>query len=128
MTDPNGSVIEGTWEKDRLNGQGTITRKGKSSVEVIFKEDIIIQQKSQFGCCDWFYFITCVFLMLVFYVGIPVGLITEQTPAFGGVGFVWIVYIISSCCTNSTKYICNTVDLVQTFKNIDMAIAARPIC
>ena len=41
----SGKCVVGVWEKDRLNGQGTIQLPGKKPVDVIFKEDIIIESK-----------------------------------------------------------------------------------
>lgn len=121
----SGKILDGTWEKDRLNGQGTITREGKDPVEVIFSEDVIIEQKTQFGTCDYFYFVSCIIMMIIFYVAIPLGLITKSTPMFG-LCVVWVIYLIASCSTNSTKYISNTVDVAQVFINIEAAIEARP--
>jgi len=66
-------------------------------------------------------------MMFAFYVAIPVGLITEKSAIFGVCG-VWLVYIVSSCCTNTTKYIYNTVNIDTVFTNIEAAILARPIC
>lgn len=65
--------------------------------------------------------------MVVFYVAIPLGLVTKNSN-FYGLCFVWIIYTISSCNTNTTKYISNTVNVNQVFTNIERAIAARPEC
>lgn len=75
MTFKDGKVLQGTWETDRLSGLGSITRPGKDPVEVIFNEDIIIEKKVQFGCCDWVYYISGFFLFLIFYAAIPLALI-----------------------------------------------------
>lgn len=70
-----GKVIVGTWVMDRLDGQGTIQLKGKDPVDVIFCQDIIIEQKAQLGCCDHFYVFTAVLFCLGFYGCLATGLI-----------------------------------------------------
>lgn len=95
---------------DRLNGVGSIIRPGKEPVEVIFSENIIIEKSTQFGCCDWVYYVCAIILMVVFYFAIPLGLITKNSNLYG-LTVVWVVYVIVSCCTNSTKYISNVVDI-----------------
>ena len=63
--------------------------------------------------------------MVVVIAGIPVGLVVNAGGYAGSVVF-YLFYICYSCCTNSTKYICNVVDIAQVFVNIDAAIEAPP--
>ena len=42
LTYENGNMIKGTWDKDRLNGPGEIHNVGKSRVDCIFKDDLVI--------------------------------------------------------------------------------------
>lgn len=35
---------------------------------------------------------------------------------------IWIIYLISSCCTNASKYLSNMVVLPKVFSNIQKAI------
>jgi len=88
-----------------MNGQGTIQLEGKDPVPVIFHEDITIQQKPQFGCMDWTYYISGVIMMVIFYVCIPLGIVVKGDLL--AVCAIWIIYIISSCATNTTRYIFN---------------------
>ena len=45
MVTKKGNVIVATWEKDRINGEGEMTVKGRNPKQVLFKDDIIIEKK-----------------------------------------------------------------------------------
>ena len=122
-----GKVICGTWELDKLNGQGTISPDGdKDPVEVLFKDDIVIQQAGQLFWQDYLYVFTSVLFLIAFYASFPLAIFLRNSSLFAIAG-VWLLYLVYSCLTNSTKYINNTVDLTQVFININNAILARPI-
>ena len=98
----------------------------KEPVEVLFKGDIIIHKAGQLFWSDYLYMVVSVIFLLAFNASFPLAILTRNNALFAIAG-VWIIYMIYSCCTNSTKYISNVVDLTQVFVNINNAIMARPV-
>lgn len=45
LTYSNGKIITGNWVNDRLNGLAKIKRPRKNVVEVIYRDDILIEKK-----------------------------------------------------------------------------------
>ena len=70
---PDGALLFGTWQNDRLNGLAKFKKKGKSDFEfVIYKDDM--QIKSSAGGIkgmDLLYLIFAVLLMLGGYAALP---------------------------------------------------------
>ena len=77
LTYSDGQVIEGFWLNDRINGLCKVKQKGeKDFQQVIFKDDMMIMSNnSGVSCCDKFYIICSVLMMLTVYAGIPLGII-----------------------------------------------------
>ena len=72
------------------------------------------------------YVIMAIFFMLTVYSSIPLGLFVDE-DLFGLAGFA-LIYLIWSCCTAATKYIWNTTQIDQVFRNVENAIRAPPNC
>ena len=60
--------IKGTWENDRLNGEGEIINKGESAMKVVFKNDLAIEADGQAECSAMVYYVASVFFMLAVYI------------------------------------------------------------
>jgi len=73
----NGTEVQGTWVRDRLNGLAHIRKKGEDKpTTVIFKDDMRIQANDTgLSCCDRFYvFVSiCCLLLVLFGVGVGAG-------------------------------------------------------
>lgn len=130
---PDGAFLFGTWQSDRLNGLAKFKKKGQSDFEfVIYKDDM--QIKSSAGGikgADCFYLFCAVLFMLGGYCAIPLYFIKgtglENDPnTFWILGSCYLLYIIYSCCTSSSKYLRNCINIDNVFKNIDLAIRSPP--
>ena len=104
-----------------------MVKKGDQELQtVIFKEDMkIMANDSGVSGMDYFYICLSIFLMVIFYVAIPLGLITGE-PIFLAFCSVYLIYIIYSACHYSTRYLSNLIGIHKIFPNIEKAIAARP--
>jgi len=74
---------------------------------------------------DLVYMIASILMFLIFYAGIPLGILVGDGELFGLMG-VYIIYLIWSCCHASTAYISHLTELEQVFKNISAAIKSPP--
>ena len=89
-------MIKGTWEKDRLNGLGTIKHAGKSEVEVIFKEDIIIQKHGQMTDGDKRYFIFTAIQLITF--GVTLYLLINRPRKWQKKDIGWALFATVFIC------------------------------
>ena len=64
----SGNEIKGTWESDRLNGEGEIINKGKPAKKVVFKMDLAIETYGQGEFKTMVYIVSSVVLMLAIYI------------------------------------------------------------
>jgi len=73
----NGTVIQATWQVDRLNGLAYITKQGDSKpTTVIFKDDMRIQaNNSGLTSCDKFYVVLSITMFVFFLIGLATGTI-----------------------------------------------------
>jgi hypothetical protein len=79
-------------------------------------------------CC---YLFMAIMLMLGGYCAIPLYFLkgTEMHSnenIFILLGSCYLIYMIYSCCTSSSKYLRNCTNVSQVFRNIDMAIRSAP--
>jgi len=122
----DGGTLDGMWANDRLNGLCTLKAKGEAAETVIYKDDMLIQNnKTGISGGDLVYMCFSIFMMLVFYAAIPLGLFIGDGELFSLMG-VYIIYLIWSCCHASTKYISHLVELDQVFANVSAAIKSPP--
>ena len=104
FTFPKGMTITGTWVKDRINGKGSMKLPNQGYQNVLFKDDIIINEEVEFGTYNYVYIICSVAMMLIFYASIALGYFIEDAgdidPDLFYVGaYVWPIYVIYSLCT-----------------------------
>ena len=110
QTMTNGDTIECTWINDRLNGLALV-KKGDNDVHtVIFKEDMkIMANDSGLSWCDYFYILVSIFMMLAFYIVLPMRLIREEdefTGVFTAAPIIaYLVYVVWSFRHATTKYL-----------------------
>lgn len=106
---PNGETIIGYWQNDRLNGLAKVKKQGQAEPDqVIYKNDMLIMTNNTgVNGAECFYVIFSIFLMLAVYASIPLGILLG--PPYFGIAGVYLIYVIYSCCTSSTKYIKNVV-------------------
>lgn len=131
----NGTVIQATWQTDRLNGLAYITKAGeKEPTTIIFKDDMKIQaNNSGLTQCDRFYVIVSIFFFILFIAGVGTGT-AGHVIGRGGEGLTmgyvlcstWAILWVVSFCQTATRYICNLVLLDTVFKNIDECIKRPP--
>jgi hypothetical protein len=111
---PDGETIKGYWQNDRLNGLATVHKKGFSTESVIFKDDLLIRTNSDgIRNKDIAYLTASIFLVLIFYGALPLGVIINDEPfwTFLTMFISLSIYIVWSCCHDSTKYIYGLVPL-----------------
>lgn len=82
------------------------------------------------------YLVFSVFAMLGFWTSMAIGTYVaiihgnrarnDYVPFFIGGTVLWIIYLISSCLTNASKYLRNMVVLPRVFQNISNAIKSAP--
>ena len=87
---------------------------------VLFKDGMRIDLTTDIGTNDYLYYGLSAFFMIIFWLGLFLGIFLRN-PALHGMMASMIIYWIYSSCTNSCKYLNNLVELVQTFKNIALA-------
>ena len=117
LTMKDGYTIKGTWMFDKLNGLACVQDKGRGpKVYVIYKEGMQIKLSKDVNTRTYMYLIFSILFMLAFYAAIPVGILVK--PEYFGIMGVALIYIITSACTDTCKYMNNLVELPQVFKNI----------
>ena len=67
-----------------------------------------------------------VFFFLAFISGVVLGVLIDEQMF--GILSVAVFYWIWSCCTSSSRYICNTTAIDQVYQNVDRAIKSAPVC
>lgn len=70
MTFESGNKVTGTWENDRLNGDGCIENMGKKPFKCVFKEDIAIGVDNQGSKETICFMIKSIFLAIVSYIAL----------------------------------------------------------
>jgi hypothetical protein len=70
MTFASGNKVTGTWENDRLNGDGIIDNMGKKPFNCVFKEDIAIGSDDQRSMGTVKYICISIFLLLGVVAGV----------------------------------------------------------
>ena len=125
----SGNEIKGTWESDRLNGEGEIINKGKPAKKVVFKMDLAIETYGQGEFKTMVYIVSSVVLMLSIYILATLAtLVLDNGEDFYSICIVlYIIYVIMSCCTDSQKFANNITNYDETISNVHKAIAAAPI-
>ena len=111
---------------DKLNGLATIQEGGRGPIRsVLYKEGMLINLSKDISCSTYAYVFFSVLFMITFYGAIPLALYYHNNKLFG-IMFIFVVYMIVSCSTDTQSYIDNLVDLPEVYKNIDKAIRSPP--
>ena len=143
----------GQWAQDMRHGRCKYTRKDKKPVfgtfandkpnglavcdgkTVLFKEGmLVVLSGDELTCCKVYRTLSQILLCLGVLVAAGMGVVMnsqydqDATNFFALAVICYIANSIVSCTNDACKYLCHTLGIVQLFKDVELGIAAAPIC
>ena len=121
--------IFGSFANDKPNGLAV--SDGKT---VLFKEGMLVVLSGDELSCMKVYrtasqIILCLGILIAAIMGAVIARRDEEKQQYFGLAvLLYIITSVVSCLNDACKYLCNSLGIVQLFKDVELGIAAAPVC